>query len=71
VLASAENTVPTVHPKIMIAKVREYDYDVALSNEERLLKASYSFDDMEIVRIMKEIVPEYKSNSSKYEVLDK
>ena len=71
VLATAENTVPTVHPKIMIAKVREYDYDVALSNEERLLKASYSFDDMEIVRIMKEIVPEYKSNSSKYEVLDK
>ncbi len=71
VLATAENTVPTVHPKIMIAKVREYDYDVALSNEERLLKASYSFEDMEIVRIMKEIVPEYKSNSSKYEVLDK
>ena len=71
VLASAENTKPTVHPKIMIAKVREYDYDVALKNEERLLEASYSFDDMEVVRIMKEIVPEYKSNSSKYEVLDK
>jgi hypothetical protein len=44
---------------------------VALKNEERLLEASYSFDDMEVVRIMKEIVPEYKSNSSKYEVLDK
>ena len=71
VLASAENIKPTVHPKIMIAKVREYDYDVALRNEERLLEASYSFDDMEVVRIMKEIVPEYKSNSSKYEVLDK
>ena len=71
VLASAENTLPTDHPKIMIAKVREYDYEAAVENEERLLKQSYTFDDMEIVRIMKEIVPEFKSNSSKYEVLDK
>ena len=71
VLASAENTLPTDHPKIMRAKVREYDYAVAVENEERLLKQSYTFDDMEIVRIMKEIVPEFKSNNSKYEVLDK
>ena len=71
VLASSENTLPTDHPKIMIAKVREYDYDTAVQNEERLLKESYKFDEMEIVRIMKEIVPEFKSNSSKYEVLDK
>ena len=70
VLASAENTLPTDHPKIMIAKVREYDYEAAVENEERLLKQSYTFDDMEIVRIMKEIVPEFKSNNSKYEVLD-
>lgn len=71
VLASSENTLPTDHPKIMIAKVREYDYEAAVENEERLLKQSYTFDDMEIVRIMKEIVPEFKSNNSKYEVLDK
>ena len=71
VLASSENTLPTDHPKIMIAKVREYDYSTAVENEERLLKQSYTFDDMEIVRIMKEIVPEFKSNNSKYEVLDK
>jgi FlaA1/EpsC-like NDP-sugar epimerase len=71
VLAKAENTLPTDHPKIMIAQVREYDYETALENEERLLQASYTFDDMEIVRIMKEIVPEFKSNNSKYEVLDK
>ena len=71
VLASSENTLPTDHPKIMIAKVREYDYHTAVENEERLLKQSYTFDDMEIVRIMKEIVPEFKSNNSKYEVLDK
>ena len=70
VLASAENTLPTDHPKIMIAKVREYDYAAAVENEERLLKTSYTFDDMEIVRIMKEIVPEFKSNNSKYEILD-
>ncbi len=71
VLSSAENTLPTDHPKIMIAKVREYDYETAIDNEERLLKESYTFNDMEIVRIMKEIVPEFKSNNSKYEVLDK
>ena len=71
VLSSAENTLPTDHPKIMIAKVREYDYETAIDNEERLLKESYTFNDMEIVRIMKEIVPEFKSNNSKYEILDK
>ena len=71
VLKDSETTKPTVHPKIMIASVREYDYETALENEERLLKASYTFNDMEIVKIMKEIVPEYKSHCSKYEVLDK
>ena len=71
VLSDKEGTVPTVHPKIMVAKVREYDYAVACANETRLLEASLSFDDMAIVKIMKEIVPEYKSQSSKYEVLDK
>ena len=71
VLSDKENTKPTVHPKIMVASVREYDYDMARANEERLLAATDSFDDMEIVRIMKEIVPEYKSQCSKYEVLDK
>ena len=71
VLSSAENTLPTNHPKIMIAKVREYDYETPVENEERLLKESYTFNDMEIVRIMKEIVPEFRSNNSQYEVLDK
>lgn len=71
VLNDAEGTMPTVHPKIKVAKVREYDYDTACHNEERLLETSYSFDDMAIVKVMKEIVPEYKSKVSKYEVLDK
>ena len=71
VLSDKEQTKPTHNPKIMIATVREYDYDVACQNEERLLSASHSHDDMAIVKIMKEIVPEYKSKCSKYEVLDK
>ena len=70
VLNDAEHTVPTIHPKIMIAKVREYDYEQACKNEERLLQASYTYDDMGIVKIMKEIVPEFKSRQSKYEALD-
>ena len=70
VLNDAEHTLPTVHPKIMVAKVREYDYEQARRNEERLLEASYSYDDMAIVKIMKEIVPEFKSRHSKYESLD-
>ena len=70
VLSDKEQTKPTRHPKIMIASVREYDYALAVANEDRLREASYTFDDMSIVRIMKEIVPEYKSQHSKYEILD-
>ena len=70
VLNDAEHTLPTIHPKIMVAKVREYDYEQARLNEERLLEASYTYDDMTIVKIMKEIVPEFKSRQSKYEALD-
>lgn len=70
-LSTKENTKPTHHPKIMVAQVREYDYDTAKVNEERLLEASETFDDMAIVKIMKEIVPEYKSQHSKYQELDK
>ena len=71
VLNDAEQTKPTHHPKIMVASVREYDYQTACENEKRLLETSYGFDDMAIVKIMKEIVPEYKSRCSKYEALDK
>ena len=70
-LSTKENTKPTHHPKIIVAQVREYDYDTAKVNEERLLEASETFDDMAIVKIMKEIVPEYKSQHSKYQELDK
>ena len=71
VLNDKEATKPTHHPKIMIAQVRSYDYEVAKKNEDELLELSFTHDDMAIVKKMKEIVPEYKSNVSKYEVLDK
>ena len=70
VLNDMEVTKPTHHPKIKIAAVREYDYAVAKANEDRLYQASFAYDDMETVRIMKEIVPEFKSQHSKYEILD-
>lgn len=71
VLNDAEQTKPTSHPKIMVAQVREYPYDLALKNEIELYELSLHADDMTIVKKMKEIVPEYISNSSKYCSLDK
>ena len=70
VLSDAEQTKPTTHSKIRVAGVREYPYDQAMKNEEELYNLSFSFDDMKIVAKMKEIVPEYKSQHSKYENLD-
>jgi FlaA1/EpsC-like NDP-sugar epimerase len=71
VLSDNETTKPTHHPKIMIANVREYDYEKAKEDEEILLELSYTYDDKAIVKKMKEIVPEYKSQHSKFEELDK
>ena len=71
VLNDAEQTKPTHHPKIKVAAVREYPYELARKNEIQLHELSFTADDMEIVRKMKEIVPEYKSQHSKYQELDK
>lgn len=71
VLNDAEFTKETPHPKIKVSSVREYPYSLALKNEEELHELSFTYDDMKIVKKMKEIVPEYKSKVSKYEVLDK
>lgn len=71
VLNDAERTKPTIHPKIKVASVREYPFEEALRNEQELYDLSFSYDDMAIVKKMKDIVPEYKSRQSKYEVLDK
>lgn len=65
-----ENTKPTSHDKIMIANVREYDFDEVSSQIVDLIESSYVFDPMMIVAKMKDIVPEYKSLNSRYVVLD-
>ena len=70
VLSDKEGNLPTTNPKIMVAQVRKYDYETACENERRLMEVSETFDDMAIVKVMKKIVPEYRSRQSKYEVLD-
>ena len=70
VLNEKEGNLPTTNPKIMIAQTRRYDYATACENERRLMEVSETFNDMAIVKVMKEIVPEYKSKQSKYEALD-
>ncbi|MGN0199461.1 MAG: polysaccharide biosynthesis protein, partial [Candidatus Cryptobacteroides sp.] len=71
VLSDKEDNLPTTNPKIKVAQTRRYDYETACENERRLMEVSETFDDMAIVKVMKEIVPEYKSRHSKYEVLDR
>lgn len=71
VLNKEETTMPSFHDKIRIAKVRQYDYDTVERDIEDLVEISKRYDDMATVRKMKEIVPEFKSNNSVYEVLDK
>ena len=70
VLNAKENTKPTFHNKIRIAEVREYDYEEVSCQINELIELSKQYDDMATVKKMKEIVPEYKSNNSKYEKLD-
>ena len=71
VLSTTENTLPSFHEKIRIAKVREYDFKEVEAQINSLISLSHTYDDMAIVGKMKEIVPEYVSNNSKYFVLDK
>ena len=71
VLSTTENTLPSFHEKIRIAEVREYDFNKVNKQIESLIALSHTYDDMAIVEKMKEIVPEYVSNNSKYSVLDK
>ena len=70
-LSLEETSKPTHHPKIRISTVREYDYEQVVREEEKLYELSFSYDDMAVVRQMKRMVPEYKSQHSKYEALDK
>lgn len=71
VLNDLEGTKPSFHDKIRIASVREYDYEKVNRDIEELVDMAKRYDNMVTVKKMKQIVPEYKSNNSVYEVLDK
>ena len=71
VLNDLEGTKPSFNEKIRIAEVRHYDYHEVNQAIEELIVIAKQFENMATVRKMKEIVPEYKSNNSEYEVLDK
>ena len=71
VLNDQEITLPTHHEKIKVAKVREYNFDEVKQQIDQLISDSYLYDDMATVAGMKKIVPEYVSNHSVYEKLDK
>ena len=66
-----ELTKPTYHEKIMTATVREYDYDEVKQRIQKLIEVSYTYDQMQIVAAMKDIVPEFISKNSCFEALDK
>ena len=69
-LATRENTKPTSHDKIMIASVREYEYEDVCEDIDLLIQSSYQFDPMVTVAKMKDLVPEFKSLNSRYSILD-
>lgn len=69
-LNDRENNIGTYHPKIMIVKVREYDYLEINGNIEYLYENKDRIDNVKLVRMMKAIVPEFLSNNSVYQTLD-
>lgn len=71
VLSNKENTIPTDHDRIMIAKVRSYDYDHAREVVDELERLSRAVEVPDMVRLMKRTVPEFKSKNSRFEVYDK
>ncbi|GAB4199481.1 MAG: nucleoside-diphosphate sugar epimerase/dehydratase [Bacteroidia bacterium] len=71
VLADAETTIPTHHPKILIGKVREYNFDEIKHEVEYLILSFDTQDNFKIVELMKKLVPEFSSNNSVFEKLDK
>ncbi|MBS4766344.1 polysaccharide biosynthesis protein, partial [Alistipes sp. kh20] len=69
--SNKENTLPTSHDRIRIAKVREYDYEEACRVAEELETLSRSVDIPQMVRLMKQTVPEFISKNSRFEQYDK
>ena len=70
VLNDKEITIPTFHPKIKVAKVREYDFERVRREIDALIRLAETADDMTVVKAMKQMVPEFRSQHSKYEILD-
>lgn len=70
-MTTSENTIPTHHPKILIGKVKEYSYNEINNYIELFNDLVYDKNELKMVALMKELVPEYRSNYSRYEVLDK
>ena len=71
VLSNEENTVPTGHDKIRVAKVREYKREEVLGAYDRLAELALAVKVEDSVRLMKQVVPEFKSKNSVYEKFDK
>lgn len=69
-LADHENTLPTHHKQIMVAKVKEYDFETISVSIDELINLFDKQDNHSIVKKMKQLVPEFKSNNSVYEKLD-
>jgi FlaA1/EpsC-like NDP-sugar epimerase len=69
-LAQKENIIPTYHEKIMIARVRSYDYELVKEQISELIQTAKGGDVWQVVEMMKKIVPEFKSNNSVFEELD-
>lgn len=69
-LADSENTLPTHHPQILIGKVKEQDFKNVEDKITNLITLFWQQNNAEIVKSMKELVPEFKSNNSIYEKLD-
>ena len=70
-LADTENTITTHHPQILIGKIKEYNFDEINNKINKLIQLFDAQNNIEIVALMKEIVPEYLSNNSEFERLDK
>lgn len=70
VLSNEENTIPTGHEKIRVAKVREYEYNRVAERLERLSRLAMEGNVPDMIRLMKHLVPEFKSQNSEYEKYD-
>lgn len=70
-LATKENTLPTINAKIFRAKVREYDFAEISAGIDHLIDLAIRVEKLETVKMMKSIVPEFISRNSEYEKLDK